>query len=249
MSRIPIIIGNWKMYKTQKEAKAFIDALAPLVSTADKRILLAVPFTALAHTSEAAESSRITIGGQNMHDHVEGAFTGEISARMLKDAGAAFVLLGHSERRHLFGETSAFINRKLCRALAEEILPILCIGETLQERQEGHTERVLSKQLEEGLKSLSPAQVCQILIAYEPVWAIGTGETLDPKGAQAIHLTLRTFLKNRYDAKTAQNISLLYGGSVKPDNAALLMQQEDVDGLLVGGASLEAQTFMKIINC
>jgi len=237
------------MYKTQKEAQDFVKALAPLVSTSDKRILLAVPFTALAHTSEAAESTRISIGAQNMHDHVEGAFTGEISARMLKDAGATFVLLGHSERRHLFGETSAFINRKLCRALAEEILPILCIGETLEEKRGGHTERVLSKQLEEGLKGLSAAHVGQTLIAYEPVWAIGTGETLDPKGAQVIHHALRTFLKNRYDAKTAEKVSLLYGGSVKPDSAALLMQQEDVDGLLVGGASLDPETFMKIINC
>lgn len=236
------------MYKTRKEAGEFIKTLAPQVLTSDKRIFLAVPFTALAHTAEAAEQTRITIGAQNMHDHIDGAFTGEISARMLKEAGANFVLLGHSERRHLFGEAGSFINRKLHRALLEGILPILCIGETQQERNGGHAERVLTRQLEEGLMGLTAAQICQIHIAYEPVWAIGTGETLDSKGAQAMHLLVRHFLKNRYDAKTAEKISLLYGGSVKPDNAALLMQQDDVDGLLVGGASLEAEIFVKIIN-
>lgn len=236
------------MHKTQKEAQNFVRSLASLVPMSYKRIFLAVPFTALAHAAEAAGQTRIIIGAQNMHDHADGAFTGEISARMLKEAGGSFVLLGHSERRHLFGETDAFINRKLCRALAEEVLPILCIGETLEEKKEGLTESILFKQLEEGLKGVSAAQMTQTLIAYEPVWAIGTGETLDPKGAQTIHLVLRNFLKNRYDTKTAEKVSLLYGGSVKPDNAALLMEQADIDGLLVGGASLDVQTFVKIIN-
>jgi triosephosphate isomerase len=249
MSRIPTIIGNWKMHKTGREARAFIEELAPLVETSERRAFLAVPFTALFAAAQAAESSRITIGAQNMHDHADGAFTGEISALMLKEAGSQFVLLGHSERRHLFGETNAFINRKLQRALTENLLPIVCIGETLEEREEGITQRVLSIQLEEGLKGLSVADVARLIIAYEPVWAIGTGETASPESAQAAHREVRDYLAHRYDPKTAQKVCLLYGGSVRSDNAALLMQEADIDGLLVGGASLDVQTFATIINC
>lgn len=249
MSRIPTIIGNWKMHKTERSARAFIQELAPLVATSERRVFLAVPFTTLSAAAQAAQSTRITIGAQNMHDHADGAFTGEISASMLKEAGAQFVLLGHSERRHLFGETNPFINRKLQRALTENLLPILCIGETLQEREEGITQRILSLQLEEGLKGLSGADVARLLIAYEPVWAIGTGETASPQTAQAAHHAVRDYLAHRYDPKTAQTVCLLYGGSVRPETAALLMQERDIDGLLVGGASLDAQTFATIINC
>jgi len=249
MSRIPTIVGNWKMHKTQREARTFIEEIAPLVATSERRAFLAVPFTALSSAAHAAQSTRITIGAQNMHDHDDGAFTGEVSAIMLKEVGAQFVLLGHSERRHLFGETNAFINRKLQRALTKGLLPILCIGETLEEREEGITQRVLSLQLEEGLKSLSAADIARLIIAYEPVWAIGTGETASPENAQTAHREVRNYLVHRYDSKTAQQVCLLYGGSVRSDNAGLLMQENDIDGLLVGGASLDAQTFATIINC
>jgi triosephosphate isomerase (TIM) len=248
MARTPLIAGNWKMHKTGQEARDFVHALSAHLEDTETRIYLSVPFTAIEQAAEAAAASRIVIGAQNMHDEPEGAFTGEISARMLKAAGAEFVLIGHSERRQHFGETGAFINRKIHRAIAEGLLPILCIGETALERDEHITQRVLSKQLEEALNGLSAHQIGQMVIAYEPIWAIGTGKTATPDAAQEVHHAIRQFILHSCGNKTAEEICLLYGGSVKPDNIGELMKEADIDGALVGGASLDAASFAQIIH-
>jgi triosephosphate isomerase (TIM) len=248
MARIPLIAGNWKMYKTGSEARAFVHALSGAISASETRVYLAVPFTAIEQAAEAARGGRIIIGAQNMHDQMEGTFTGEVSARMLKAAGAQFVILGHSERRQHFGETNAFINRKLHRALEEGLVPILCIGETLNEREQQITQRVLSKQLEESLHGLDAHQIAQLIIAYEPIWAIGTGMTATPLIAQETHHAIRQFIKHSCGNKASEDICLLYGGSVKPDNIAELMKEPDIDGALVGGASLDAASFAHIIQ-
>lgn len=248
MNRIPIIAGNWKMYKTSAEARAFIAALGKEKLAADRRVFLGVPFTALEAAAEAVKGTKISIGTQNMHDQVEGAFTGEISARMLKAGGAHFVILGHSERRQHFAETNAFIHRKVLRAVQEGLMPILCVGELALERDRGEHEKVLKVQLEECLQSVTAEQASGIAIAYEPVWAIGTGKTATPEIAQAMHRFIRNWLKGKFGADAAEKICLLYGGSVKPDNISSLMQQEDIDGALVGGAALDVKSFAQIIN-
>ncbi len=248
MARIPLIAGNWKMYKTGQETREFVHALLSAVTDGETRIFLAVPFTAVEQAVEAARGSRIVIGAQNMHDQQEGAFTGEVSARMLKAAGAQFVILGHSERRQHFGETNAFINAKLHRALSESLIPILCIGESEMEREQNVTQRVLSKQLEECLSGLDAHQVAQVIIAYEPIWAIGTGKTATPRAAQEVHHEIRQFIKHSCGNKASEEVCLLYGGSVKPDNIAELMKEPDIDGALVGGASLDAASVAHIIQ-
>jgi triosephosphate isomerase len=248
MARIPLIAGNWKMYKTGQEAREFVHALSSAVAEAQTRIFLAVPFTAIEQSVEAARGSRIVIGAQNMHDQQEGAFTGEVSARMLKAAGAEFVILGHSERRQHFGEANAFINAKLRRALSEGLIPILCIGESEGEREQNATMRVLSKQLEECLSGLDAHRVAQVIIAYEPLWAIGTGKAATPRAAQEVHCAIRQFIKHSCGNKASEEVCLLYGGSVKPDNIAELMKEPDIDGALVGGASLDAASFAHIIQ-
>lgn len=248
MNRIPCIVGNWKMYKTALEARAFIAALVNEISAAERRVILSVPFTAIEAAVDAARGSKIAIGAQNMHDQIEGAFTGEISARMLKASGVDFVLLGHSERRQYFAETNSFIYHKLMRALHEGLTPILCIGELLQERESGDQTRVLKLQLEECLKGVQQSHASSIVIAYEPVWAIGTGKTATPEIAQAVHRFIRQWLEERFGREASERICLLYGGSVKPDNIAALMQQTDIDGVLVGGASLDVKLFAKIVN-
>ncbi|MES2121397.1 MAG: triose-phosphate isomerase [Chlamydiota bacterium] len=248
MQRVPIIAGNWKMYKTSAEARAYIETLNSLIASTDRLIYLAVPFTALEAASDASQGSKITIGAQNMHDQAEGAFTGEISAAMLKSSGAGFVLLGHSERRNIFLETDVFIHRKLQRALSEGIQPILCIGEMLEQRERGDHESVLEMQLTEGLGEITGEQMKQVIIAYEPVWAIGTGKTATAEIAQATHHFIRRFLEKRFGKEISERIPLLYGGSVKPDNIAALMQQSDIDGVLVGGASLDPKSFVQIIH-
>jgi triosephosphate isomerase len=245
MARTPLIVGNWKMFKTGLEASSYICELVQVVRA---RAYLAVPFTAIERAVEAAQGSSLVIGAQNMHDELEGAFTGEISARMLKAAGAQFVILGHSERRQYFAETNAFINRKIQRAFAEDLLPILCIGETLEDRESGAAEQVLVGQLEGSLEGLDAHQMARMVIAYEPIWAIGTGKTATPSIAQSIHYTIRQFIKRKYGNKAAEEICLLYGGSVKPDNMADLMKEPDIDGALVGGASLDAASFAQIIQ-
>ncbi len=249
-SRPTVIAGNWKMYKTIDEAKAFVETLAPLIGKSQATVYLAVPFTAIQPAAKYAEElgAPITIGAQNMNDASEGAFTGEIAARMLKDAGAHFVILGHSERRHIFQETNAFINKKVKRALEDSLQPILCVGETLDQREAGETEAVLKEQLTGSLEGVLPEELVKMIIAYEPVWAIGTGKVAHPDDAQSAHAFIRGVIEEGWGKEAADRIVIQYGGSVKPENADDLLAQPDVDGLLVGGASLSADSFSKIIN-
>lgn len=232
-----IIAGNWKMHKTIEEASLFLEALIPMIRGAKARVLIAPPFTALSKCCKIAAGSQIEIGAQNMGDAEEGAYTGEISGRMLKEAGASFVILGHSERRTIFGETDALINRKLHRALSDALTPILCIGETDRQREEGESEKVLKRQLDGSLKGISDLK--KVIIAYEPVWAIGTGKSATPEMAQEMHWTIRQHL--------GQKLPILYGGSVKPANIESLLIQPDIDGALIGGASLEVEAFAKMV--
>jgi triosephosphate isomerase (TIM) len=239
MTRRHIVAGNWKMYKTASEAVEFVETLAGQLPEGQAEVWLAVPFTAIRET--AAVAGPIVVGAQNMNDATEGAFTGEIAGRMLIDAGARFVLIGHSERRHVFGESDAFINRKVKRAIADGLQPLLCVGETLDERKEGQTHEVLTEQLTAALEGVESLE--SVVLAYEPVWAIGTGHSATPEIAQEAHSFCRAFLSER-----GVDLPILYGGSVKPDNAATLMAQEDIDGVLVGGASLDPEQFLKIIG-
>ncbi|MBS0629009.1 MAG: triose-phosphate isomerase [Verrucomicrobia bacterium] len=231
-----IIVGNWKMHKTIEESTLFLKALIPLVSKAKAKVMIAPPFTSLSECSKAVKGTNVLIGGQNMGDAEEGAYTGEISGRMLKEAGASFVILGHSERRTIFGETDELINRKVLRAQADGLIPILCIGETQEQREKGHSLAVLKKQLDGCLKGFSSGD---LIIAYEPVWAIGTGKTATPEMAQEMHMAIRKHL--------GQRLPILYGGSVKPANIDSLLIQPDIDGALIGGASLDVEPFAKMV--
>jgi triosephosphate isomerase (TIM) len=248
MKRQKIIAGNWKMYKTAKEAVHFIQQLQKLIPSSKARILLAVPFTALTAAAEAAHTTSFAIGAQNVHEAVEGPYTGEISAHMLKEAGAKFTLIGHSERRRLFHESNLLIHQKIKRALSSGLTPILCVGETLVERSDGATEAVLAEQLEEGLGELSLDQLAHLVIAYEPVWAIGTGKSASPQVADEAHLLCRNFIAKKWGSAAAEQLPILYGGSVKAENAAELLNQPNVDGALVGGASLDPAAFAQIIQ-
>ncbi len=244
-----VIAGNWKMYKTQGEARAFIAALAPLVASANHcDIVVAPPFTALAAAVEAARGTSIAVSAQDLHWEKEGAFTGEISARMLAEAGCRYVIIGHSERRQLFGETDASVNKKIQAALGASLIPIVCVGETLQERESGQMQSVLRRQFSDGFAALTAEQFSRILIAYEPVWAIGTGRTATPELAAEAHRFLRGLAATAFSSEPASRLRILYGGSVKPENAKGLMAQEEIDGALVGGASLDAKSFAAIVN-
>jgi triosephosphate isomerase len=243
-----VIAGNWKMYKSIQETVQYIKELAPLVENSRAEVYLAVPYTAIHAASEASKGSKIIIGAQNMHDAIEGAFTGEISAGMLIEAGARFAIIGHSERRQIFKESNEFVNRKVKRALQAGIQPILCVGESLQDRLNGKTQAILIDQLEGSMANLTKDQVSCLILAYEPVWAIGTGETATPEMAQESHEYCRGFIAKGWGDEIAKKIVIQYGGSVKAENAAILLDQKDVDGLLVGGASLSASTFSKIVH-
>ncbi|HAR97767.1 MAG TPA: triose-phosphate isomerase [Syntrophus sp. (in: bacteria)] len=244
----PLIAGNWKMHKTVREAVAFAGQLREaLPDLQDREVVVAPPFPALVPVAEALRGSAIALGAQNLHDAAQGAFTGEVSATMLVDAGCRFVIVGHSERRALFGETDAFINHKLAQALASGLVPIFCIGETLPEREADRTLDVVARQLKEGLNNLSSNDIKRITLAYEPVWAIGTGRTASPAQAQEVHAAIRQWLAERFDATTAAEARILYGGSVNPGNIASLMCERDVNGALVGGASLECDSFRRIV--
>lgn len=248
MKRPVVIIGNWKMHKTIGESLAFVKHLAPKVEKSSTVIGLAVPFTALHATAKLVKElkANIKVGAQNMNDNPSGAFTGEVSVSMLQEAGADFVILGHSERRHLFHESNAMINQKVTLALEAGLLPILCVGEKLEERDQKET--VLKEQLYGSLEGLTTAQVKQLMLAYEPVWAIGTGVVAHPDDAEAAHRHLRELLAKKWGKEIAASMVIQYGGSVKPENSADLLAKEDVDGLLVGGASLSADSFSEIIN-
>jgi triosephosphate isomerase len=236
------------MYKSVKEAKDFINGLIPLITSSKRRIFIAPSYLAIPASVEAAGDSSIVIGAQNIHDQTEGAFTGEVSAKMIKECGAQFSLVGHSERREGFQESNLLINRKIKTALKEKLIPILCIGETLQEREGGLTEVALGTQLEECLMGLREEEVKQIVIAYEPVWAIGTGKTATKDEAQDVHAFIRDSIRTSMGKKIADDLPILYGGSVKPENISSLMIEPDIDGVLVGGASLDVSSFAQIVN-
>ncbi len=247
--RRPVIAGNWKMFKTVAETRAFFTAFKPLVaSTTHCDIVIAPTFTSLAAAAESASGSNIAISAQNMHQEKQGAFTGEVSAAMLVEAGCRYVILGHSERRHIFGETDAMIAKKTAAALDAGLMPIVCVGETLDERNANQTEAVLARQFTGGLGALTDEQFSRILLAYEPVWAIGTGRTATPEMAGDAHRFLRAQAASRFTSDRAADLRILYGGSVKPDNIRGLMAQLEIDGALVGGASLEAASFASIVN-
>ena len=247
--RRPVIAGNWKMYKTQAETRAFFAALQPLVAGSTHcDIVVAPAFTALAVAVEAARGSAISIAAQDLHWAAEGALTGEVSAKMLVETGCRYALVGHSERRQYFGETDAWVNKKTKAALEAGLAPIACVGETLQEREAGQTEAVLERQFRGGFAALTGAEFSRIIIAYEPVWAIGTGRTATPEMAAEAHRFLRKLAAASFTPERAAALRILYGGSVKPDNIKGLMAQVEIDGALVGGASLDAQSFASIVN-
>ena len=246
--RTPFIAANWKMYKTVHEAVVFVKEFRSLVKdVVHVEIVLAPPFTALHAVAEAARSSIVGVAGQNLHWEREGAFTGEISASMLKEAGAEYVIIGHSERRRLFGETDQSVNRRLVAALGASLTPIVCIGETLEEREAGQTLPVLDRQIKDGLDGLTADQVGALVVAYEPVWAIGTGRNATPEQAGEAHAHIRGRLRQWFGGPAADACHVIYGGSVKPDNIHDLIVLPDVDGALVGGASLDVRAFADIV--
>lgn len=247
--RRPVIAGNWKMYKTREGARAFFEAFKPLVAgTHSCDIIVAPPFTAIAASVEGARGSNIKIAAQNAHWEREGAFTGEISMQMISDCGAEAVIVGHSERRQYFGETDDMVNRKVKAALAAELTPIVCVGESLAEREANMTHAVLKRQFEGGMAALTAEDFSRILLAYEPVWAIGTGKTATPEIAEEVHRYLRGLAAKHFSPEQASAVRILYGGSVKPDNIKALMAEAEIDGALVGGASLDPKSFAAIVN-
>jgi triosephosphate isomerase len=247
--RRAIIAGNWKMYKTLKEGEELAVALKrELYKFEDMDILICPPYTLLACLADALAESNIKLGAQDVYWQPEGAFTGEISPNMLKDAGCEFVIIGHSERRQYFGETNEGVNKKIKAALKNNLVPIICVGETLAEREKNLTLDVLKDHVSCGLREISREDLVGVVIAYEPVWAIGTGKTATPKQAQDAHKYIRDLLAKLYDPEAAEAVRIQYGGSVKPDNIAELMQQPDIDGALVGGASLNAESFWQIVK-
>jgi triosephosphate isomerase (TIM) len=247
--RIPLIAGNWKMYKTVQEAIFFVKELrAVLKDTGDLEVVVAPPFTAIHAVAEAVRNTSIAVASQDVYWEREGAFTGEISAAMVAEAGAEYAIVGHSERRRLFGETDQHVNRKVAAALGASLTPIVCVGETLEQRERQETLAVLDRQIKEGLDSLAGDQIAELVIAYEPVWAIGTGRTATTAQAAEAHAHIRTRLRQWFGADAAERCRILYGGSVKPDNIGELIAEPDVDGALVGGASLEVKSFSEIVT-
>ena len=249
--RRPFIAANWKMNTDSHSGVALAKAIvAGSRQFTDERakVLLCPPFVYIQAIVQAVSSSRIAVGAQDVYFEPKGAFTGEISPAMLKDIGCSYVLCGHSERRHVIGESDELINKKVVSTISGGLLPILCVGELIDERKAGKTDEVVTRQLKKGLAGLSEAKASAVTIAYEPVWAIGTGLTATPEQAQEVHALIRKLLSELYDEKLAENIHILYGGSAKPDNAGELMTQKDIDGLLVGGASLKADDFLEIIR-
>lgn len=246
--RTPFIAGNWKMFKTTKEAKKFADEFKKIYKASDVRVAIAAPYTQLETLVKAFKGTGIGVGAQNMHWEDEGAFTGEISAPMLKEIGITYCVIGHSERRQYFKETDATVNKKLKKALSCDILPILCVGESLKTREAKEQNAFVEKQIVADFKGISAEDAKKITVAYEPIWAIGTGKTATPKEAQQMCAHIRKVLKKLYGGEVSEEITIQYGGSVKPANASELMNQEDIDGALVGGASLKPQDFLEIVH-
>jgi triosephosphate isomerase (TIM) len=246
--RRPFIAGNWKMFKTVAEASSFVADLRTAVTNAiGVQIVVAPPFTAIHAAAQAARGSNIEVAAQDLHWEKQGAFTGEISATMIKEAGAAYAIIGHSERRQLFGETDTVVNRKVQSAIGQGLTPIVCIGETLEERERNETLAILDRQIKDGLDGVTAEQTAALVIAYEPVWAIGTGRNATAAQAGEAHSHIRTRLRQWFGADAADKCRVIYGGSVKPDNIRELIAEPDVDGALVGGASLEVKSFGEIV--
>lgn len=248
--RRPIIAGNWKMYKTITEALEFVQSLKPLVvAFTHCEIIIAPSFVGLKLVAVRLEGSNVQVAAQNVAaEEGPGAFTGEVSAAMLKDCGARWVIVGHSERRHLFGETDESVNKKIRVSIGAGLTPIFCVGERLEERDSGRAETVVGGQLAGGMLNLTLPEAARIIVAYEPVWAIGTGRTATPEIAEQMHVFIRSKVREMFSDSVAEEMRILYGGSVKPDNIKALMDQPDIDGALVGGASLEPAAFAKIVN-
>lgn len=247
--RTPVIVGNWKMYKTVSESMQLARSLKiKFVGLKDVEIGVCPPFTSIAPVAEILKGSNIGVGGQNMHFADKGAFTGEIAPGMLVDLGCKYVILGHSERREHFGEKNELIQKKAKAAHAAKLIPIVCVGETLKEREDGKTEAVVSDQISGSLTGLTKDEMVATIVAYEPVWAIGTGKTATPEQANAVHVFIRDLLAKLFDMNVASQVRIQYGGSVKPDNAVALLGQSDIDGALVGGAALVADDFEKIVK-
>ena len=249
MIRIPLIAGNWKMYKTTAEAKAFAEEFSKLYKDTDVRAAICAPFTQLVALKEAFAGTNIKLGAQNVHFEDEGAFTGEISVEMLKEIGVDYCIIGHSERREYFAETDETVNLKLKKFFSSsEIIPILCVGENLSEREAGNAFDVVEGQLKADLEGIDKADVSKLVIAYEPIWAIGTGKTATPEQAGEMCAHIRNIVEKLYDEDTCDSVIIQYGGSVKPENASEIMNMDEIDGALVGGASLDASKFIKIVN-
>ena len=246
--RMPLIAGNWKMFKTVHEAVYFVKELRLVVKDiGDVEIVIAPPFTAVHAAAEAARNTNIGVAAQDLYWEGSGAFTGEVSGAMIKEAGAEYVIIGHSERRRLFGETDAIVNKKLLAAIASGLTPIVCVGETLEERERDETFSVLDRQIKEGLDRFTSNELSELVIAYEPVWAIGTGRNATAAQAGEAHTHIRQRLRQWFGADAADRCHVIYGGSVKPDNIRELIAEPDVDGALVGGASLEVKSFADIV--
>ena len=246
--RNPIIAANWKMFKTVQETLSYIEAFLPLVSDSETEVVLAPPSTALTAAAAALRGSKVALAGQNLHWEAEGAYTGELSAAMLADAGCSYVIIGHSERRQFFGETDETVNRKIGAALGAGLRPIVCVGESLEEREAGQTLNVIRRQVNGALAGLKKDDLNGMVLAYEPIWAIGTGLTATPEQAGEVHGWIREMLAAFSQNGLGQAIRIQYGGSVKPDNINDLMAQPDIDGALVGGASLKPDSFSHIVN-
>ena len=247
--RKPFLAGNWKMNLECRDARALAEEIRDAVSgVTDRDIALFPTFVSVAQLAELLDGSNVRVGGQNLYMEPDGAFTGEISGNILRSAGATHVILGHSERRHILGETDAVVNAKMKTALANGLSPILCVGETIEEREAGETEAVVGRQTREGLAGLTRDQMTAVTIAYEPVWAIGTGKTATPDMANDVHVFIRGIVAESFDRQTAEDMRIQYGGSVKPGNVDELMNMSDIDGALVGGASLDAASFARIVK-
>jgi len=249
MARNKVIAGNWKMFKTNSEALQLANQIK--IKTTDinnTKVIICPPSTALAVVNEVTKESTVSLGAQNFYWEKEGAFTGELSPGMIKSTGATYVLIGHSERRQYFGETDETVNKKINAALENGLNPIVCVGETLEERESNITDKIVGKQITGALQNFDAAAASKLIIAYEPIWAIGTGKTATPEQAQEVHKMIRELIRSLYNDDVADNMIIQYGGSVKPENAEILLGQNDVDGALVGGACLKADSFSEIIH-
>ncbi|MBW2982494.1 triose-phosphate isomerase [Candidatus Woesearchaeota archaeon] len=247
--RKTIIAGNWKMNKTNKEAASLMnDIIFNTKNVKDVEIIVCPPYTALSDVNKIIKKTNIELGAQDVYFEEKGAFTSKISAEMLKDVGCTYVIIGHSETRQYFNETDESVNKKVKIALSYELKPIICVGETLEQREAEKTMKIIETQIKGALKDITKEQMVDVVIAYEPVWAIGTGKTATPEQAQEVHYFIRNLILNLYSPDIAESIRILYGGSVKPNNVKELMQEEDIDGGLIGGASLDAESFSKLVR-